>query len=473
MKLSSRIVNAGVLAAAGVSAFAPSHPSLQRPNNNNASPAPITELSTSTYNNYDSDSTTTRDDLIDITDEYTPRDIYSMEQWAYQNGIQKYDGIELHPTDGESTHDMQLVNTASTSIPAGSPVIFVPANFVLSSNNIADEFGGSLEAAENELVQLDRNTEKRLPLFRLMVKLMAEYDEGMDSVFYPWLNSLPRQFYNGVSMTDECFECLPPYAAMLSMSEKETYNQFVDVIRDGYVPVEENTMNDDRIVSWAYNVALTRFHEVWYPTRQKLIAPMADMLNHSSEPNVEITFDAEGNCIVQSLREVQPGSPLTISLGDPTNPTPLFAKYGFLPNDCNTIFCKALHLETQRVELGYDYRDLLFDTQTGHIAPKVWDIFLYELLQNSDDASATEQFYVACKSNDEGTKQQYHEHYFQYTLDALKQHVYSILQDVDRLTAKAQSYDVWAHPRVPIIVAHNNLVRDTFTMAASMLEQMG
>src|SRR5210317_82416 len=97
----------------------------------------------------------------------------------------------------------------------------------------------------------------------------------------------------------------------------------------------------------AYNVALTRFQEVWEPVRQKLIVPYADMLNHSSQPNCEIIFDSEGNCYVQALYDIQPGSTLTTSYGDPTNPTPLFAKYGFLPQDCTTIFCKAIHLEDQ------------------------------------------------------------------------------------------------------------------------------
>ncbi len=195
-------------------------------------------------------------------------------------------------------------------------------------------------------------------------------------------------------------------------------------------------------------------------------------LNHSSEPNCEIIFDNQGNCAVQSLYNIPPNTPLTISLGDPTNPTPIFAQYGFLPNDCATIFCKAMHLERQIKDLGYDFKDLLVQTQTGEIAPKVWDIFLYEMLQNNDPNSA-DAFYVSCKTNDEATKQQYHDHYFQYTLDALKNHVYSILSDVDQLTMQAQSYDLATHPRVPVIVAHNNLVRDTFTMTASLLEQMG
>lgn len=79
-------------------------------------------------------------------------------------------------------------------------------------------------------------------------------------------------------------------------------------------------------------------------------------LNHAAEPNCEIQFDPQGNCYVTSLYDIAPGSPLTVSYGDPTNPTPLFAKFGFLPMDCATVFCKAVHLESQIAELGYEYK---------------------------------------------------------------------------------------------------------------------
>ena len=74
---------------------------------------------------------------------------------------------------------------------------------------------------------------------------------------------------------------------------------------------------------------------------------------------------------VTAIYDIPAGSPLTISLGDPTNPTPIFAQYGFLPNDCATIFCKAMHLDPQIKELGFDFKDLLFQTESGEIAPKV------------------------------------------------------------------------------------------------------
>lgn len=450
MKLGSLIITASVFGSATVSAFVP--------------PAGV-QHTTASRVSLQSSMPGVQGGIINLNDEFAQRDVYGMEQWALGYGVQKAAGVELASSDGQ---DWQLV--AQQNMPAGSPVLFVPAQLIMSSNNIAQEFGNSISQAEQFLVQTDRGTQQRLPLFRLMVKVLAEYEKGQQSPYFPWLNSLPRIFYNGVAMTDACFDCLPPYAAMLSMNERNTYSRFVNAIRRGYMPLRPDTINDDKVVKWAYNVALTRFHEVWEPTRQKYLVPMADMFNHNTNPNVELNFDQQGNCVVNTMNNVQAGSPLTISLGDPTNPTPIFAKYGFLYNDCKTIFCKAIHLEDEIEELGFNFRDLLFQTETGEIAPHVWDLFLYKVLKDND-MNAANQFMVAVKTNDGAAQQQFQNNYFPYAVQALKEHVGGILNDVNQLTMKAQSYDLNTHPRVPVIVAHNNLVRDTFTMTLALLQK--
>ena len=157
-----------------------------------------------------------------------------MEQWATNYGMQKAQGVELYTSDGA---DYQLI--ANAPIAAGSSVLYVPSgqcdfiappdkrklhhcrttltkiytflfvnlfpttDIVLGSNAIQQELGGSLEAAENALVQMEQGLQFRLPLFRLMVKILAEWDAGEESPYFPWLVSLPHQFYNGVSMTGE------------------------------------------------------------------------------------------------------------------------------------------------------------------------------------------------------------------------------------------------------------------------------
>lgn len=174
--------------------------------------------------------------------------------------------------------------------------------------------------------------------------------------------------------------------------------------------------------------------------------------------------------MVNAIQDIPAGSQLTISLGDPSNPTPLFAKYGFLYSNTPTIFCKAMHIQDGMEVLGYDFKDLLFSTQTGEISPKVYDLFLYKLLENDPNS---ENFVAACKMNDEDTKQAYHGEYFQYTLGAMKDHVNGILHDIDNLNMKANSYDLNTHPRVPVIVAHNNLVKNTFVKVQGQLDAMG
>jgi hypothetical protein len=118
-----------------------------------------------------------------------------MQEWAQNYGVQTAPGFELTSQDG-----LDWFAFTNQYIPAGSPVVYVPSQLVLTSDEIREEFGGNLLAAENVLAQYE-GTIQRAPLFRLMVKILAEYENGQQSPYYPWLNSLPRQFFNGVAMT--------------------------------------------------------------------------------------------------------------------------------------------------------------------------------------------------------------------------------------------------------------------------------
>ena len=364
MKLSSVIFAAGVFAT-GVSAFAPAAPRQKHVGASSCIPRSAPTTSTQLHQ-----FAMQQAGLVNVADEYAPRgDVYAMEEWAIQYGAQKAPGVELYSADG---YDYQYV--ANQGVGAGQTALYVPPDIVLNSAAIQAEFGNSLQQAESAVVQIDQGTQARLPLFRLMIKILSEYEKGQESPFYPWLESLPRQYFNGVSMTDACFSCLPPYAGWLASTERINYGHFAAAIRQGFVPLSQETLNNEAVVKWAYNVALTRFHEVWQPERAKLIAPLADMvrvshdvhtckvdslcckscssffsyqtsvlrqINHGSEANCEITVDGMGGFTVTAMYDIPAGSPLTISLGDPTNPTPIFAQYGFLPQDCATIFCKA------------------------------------------------------------------------------------------------------------------------------------
>jgi hypothetical protein len=387
------------------------------------------------------------------------RDVYTMADWAASFGVQQAEGLQLTSYDGQD-----YFAATQQDIPAGTCVMYVPSDVVLSSSQAAQEFGGALAAAEDQLSMA--GLQEKIPLFRLFMKILIEYEKGEDSPWYTWLNSLPRIYNTGASMTYACFDCLPPYAAWLALSERQNFVNFQKAAK--YASMNEEILSNVTILKWAYNVALTRSID-WYGERY--IAPMADMFNHGTVTEAEISYDENGNCMVYATTDVYAGCPLRVSYGDPTNPSPLFATYGFLDESSPATFCKVMHMKDEMEELGYSFSDLLFYKDTGDMTPQVYDVALYYVLKKSDPSLAN-GFYQAMMSGDEATKSQYHEQYWQYTKEELQKHVDGTLMDLDKWSAKANGYDLNTHPRVPLILQHNEFVKETFLNVKNNLDYM-
>lgn len=107
--------------------------------------------------------------VVDIS-ENAPRDIAAMQDWAYACGVQTAEGFQLV---GENGDDGSLdVSVASTlDIPANSPILFVPNEMILSSNQAMQEFG-RLEDAEKVIIE--NKAENELRQYYLMLKILFE-----------------------------------------------------------------------------------------------------------------------------------------------------------------------------------------------------------------------------------------------------------------------------------------------------------
>ena len=66
--------------------------------------------------------------------------------------------------------------------------------------------------------------------------------------------------------------------------------------------------------------------------------------------------------MVYTTRDVPANSPLRISYGCPTNPSFLFARYGFLDESSPATFCKMMHIPKteENVNMGMDFSKMLF-----------------------------------------------------------------------------------------------------------------
>ncbi|KAL3894393.1 MAG: hypothetical protein SGARI_007757, partial [Bacillariaceae sp.] len=320
--------------------------------------------------------------------------------------------------------------------------------------------------------------------------ILVEYEKGVESPWYPWLNSLPRYFSNGASMTDFCFDCLPPFIRSLATKERDTFVLFRDNAKrwtsDDILSPE--TRKNTEVMRWAYQIATTR----GFPASNNngnndkndddiRIAPMADYFNHGAGTalNTQIYYDEQGNCNAYTTNDDSAGSPLCISYGDPTNPSYLLARFGFLDESSPATFCKyippSLKFNQQLIDLGYVHNRMLFYKDSGEASEQVFDVLLYQLLggEQVDDIGQRKQFYESHVNGDYDTKQAFHQHYWEWgTKIMLKQHVDSFLQTLDDLSIQATdpSINLAAHPRLPLILKHNEFVKKTFSAVRDRYE---
>ena len=171
-------------------------------------------------------------------------------------------------------------------------------------------------------------------------------------------------------------------------------------------------------------------------------------------------------------KDVQAGSPLRVSYGDPTNPSLLFATYGFLDESSKATFCKYMIEEpSERLkDIGYDPSRLLFYKDTGAVSQEVWDVILYKLLGSNEEVK--EAFYDAHMNDDFNTKGAIHQQYLPKTSALLKTHIDTFLKRLDLLSANAEKMDASKHPRIPVILRHNEYVRQTFLKVKEQVDQI-
>jgi len=293
-------------------------------------------------------------------------------------------------------------------------------------------------------------------------------------------------------MTDFCYECLPPLVFQLSRRERVKFDNFYDALQkiDSriFINNDELKTSKDTIVKWAFNVVHTRCFsgdrngnsgngngvgEGGTGGEEQKIVPMADMFNHGTETDVELSYDEEGNCNVYTTRDVPAGSPLRISYGCPTNPSEFFATYGFLDETSPATFCKIMNIQPtpELKTIGLDFSRMLFYKDTGDISSEVWDVVLYsKVLLN--DIETKRKFYEAHVNGDNETKNMIHQQFVGQTSNELKTHVDMFLTQLDMLSARGDDKDWIDHPRLPLILRHNEFVKSTFESVKLRLDPM-
>ena len=120
----------------------------------------------------------------------------------------------------------------------------------------------------------------------------------------------------------------------------------------------------------------------------------------------------------------------------------------------------------QLIDMGYDHSKMLF-YKDGSVSQEVWDVLLFQILESYPQDQQT--LYQAHMNGDYNTKQSLHEVYYQQTMTALQNHIETFLRDLDVLSNKGIGKDISQHPRLPLIMQHNEFVKQTFLAVRSSL----
>merc|ERR1712032_546747 len=166
-----------------------------------------------------------------------------------------------------------------------------------------------------------------------------------------------------------------------------------------------------------------------FPTTIDLLSIFrSQMFNHGSAyTEIDASYDEGGNYYAYTTYDVPAGSSLRVSYADPTNPSFLFARFGFLDEMTPATFCKLIpsHVNKDMEDLGYAESKMLF-YRSGEISPEVWDILLYQLL--SSKIGDRRALMTAHKTQDYETKQVLHEKYYSETSRLLLEHINGFLE---------------------------------------------
>lgn len=385
------------------------------------------------------------------------REVDQFQNWAAQCGVQIDSGFCLAADIVDGNEDYFAATSSGGS--QGSRALFVPGEVILSASQIAQEYQEYLGACFQILEE--KNQIDLYQQFYLFVKILTEFEQGMDSPYYPWLASLPKKWNTAVSFDYFCMSTLPPYIKQVATEKRDEFDAFNAALQV-YDYLTPQTKDNIDILKFAHNVVFTRS----FPSEEGdlKIVPLADYLNHGCPDNVALCYNENGDCEVILKEDIAPGSALTLSYGDATNPSVLLATYGFL-NEVDGTYCKILFTQpSQKLkDVGYDAEKMLFYSD-GSIAQEVWDVMLYSKLERAPGmADAKNAFYEAHMAGDEETKFAIHSQFQDSTCSDLLSHVENILKEVEQLTRMMNKFnDEDRHPRLPLLFKHHALVTYTF-----------
>jgi hypothetical protein len=434
-----------------------------------------------------------------------------LTQWAADKGVLLGKGVSWIPTiegDEEADWNIGLDGEAQTA----DRVLFIPRDIIFNSLVIEQGLRESIPGWKNATEYItSRHCDDQLAQYCLWIQILLELDRGVQSQWYPWIQSLPRTFSNALYMDMVELDYLPPYAWSLAKLQLLHLQVFPSALKLMPTVVSMDTLQNKELHKWALSVVFTRCWGVEdgasrrndnamtaedsTATKCCHLAPIGDMLNHAENATTALDYDVDGNCQFFLKRDM--GGPpiakttlphhhhqqcLSLSYGRTTNPSRFLVLYGFVDTTQRYIFSQLLvtNPTIQHKNMGYNVDRMTIDTMDGSLADEIWDVALYSILEQVP--LLQEEFYAAHGRNDTVTKHAIQQQYQLETSLVLKNHIDGKVAELEALLIRMDDAMTTGdgssrlaflheqHPRFFLIRQHNIFVYQTFVKAKRRLD---
>ena len=415
------------------------------------------------------------------------RDVSSLENWSNEMGIQMSNGVTLSSGFGENDWGFQTTETFEGK--AGDTVLSVPRSIIMSSQKTLEDLGGMDVFHPSFQILADEGVEEYTSQFLLMVKVLYETAQKESSIWYPWLQSLPKEFTTGTYMDDFERQYLSPISLALTEFEDaklQAFQKALFAIRTNIDGLDSFLNDNDDCIKWAFNVVFSRCW-IYSDTQQQgidadaNIVPLGDMFNHREPANIIVSDDIEKNednvefqlLLNDETTTAGTQQQLFLSYGL-NNPHRFLVIFGFVDESMPEIFSQIVFTNPcpELIELGCEDRSkMVYRTEDGLISNAVWDCILFALLHSKPEEQKL--LYEAHINGNKEAKAKLHSKYALEVLISLRRHITDTRSHFESKVIGSVNPTVFTeHPRLETILRMNQFVSSVLSKVLFRVERM-
>jgi hypothetical protein len=268
-------------------------------------------------------------------------------------------------------------------------LVKIPPQLVMSSTMLDTSLR---QQVKESLVKHGAKSESHCANACLVLVFLQEWSKGKTSLWYPYLQTLPKNLSTGLYWDETEREYARKIGLRSMLKELDSfYEAFQKTLEDLF----SDHNYDPQLLQWAFSTVHARGWKASYTSstgeRVSNIVCLGDMFNHGFNGNVCVEQESADSPVLVVLVDVPDITDhgLYLDYGNAEEPHRFPVMFGFCDKSCPTLpalttmqtFNTSPALYQAAKVFGFvDFSSMVFYTEDGAISDRVWNAMLYKTL---------------------------------------------------------------------------------------------